>query len=353
MLIIKKFENLSDFSDYAAQHPTIIQNWRKGNRFTWRRILVVRTDQDAAVIFSENLLVRIYAWVRNGFRGFGDYYAKKLGAKKVQFLEPSMLTPKDRKTSHIAREALKPPQKQAEQPVQAAPPLPVAQQPQAAAVPRPEVVPQPVPQPAAALAQEQQDVLANKVLLERAQKAMEKANQLTTEEKLKELDWIINKVTADQKQYGSSELSNILKTIQAAKNLVANAQQWEDYAVRIQNSRKKPPTDALTPAQINDVVYQRLGIISHADKNDLAPILRNFGLTFVSGLLAARELAQEKEYLKYAVSGDDICLEGRAKSVGVWIENTVFNSIPIEVDPGVDNYMQATFGYVTALKRHN
>lgn len=316
MHIIKKFDSFLALNEYVAQNPEIVQRWRKASPLAWRRILVVKTDRDAAAIISATLLVRIYAWIRHPIPAFGNFYAKKLGSKRVEFLNPSQLSPPVRKISLAAK---------------------------------PLVQPKPAA-PVVAPAQEPQNQFANPAILQRAQKAMERAESMPKGEKLQILDWISNQLAVDHRKYGHDEFQNILKTIKAARSLIANAEWWEAYAVRVQNSRKKPPTDFLTFAEIKNTIHAQLGIVAHPESNDVAPVLRSFGTTFVSGLLAARELSQETEFLKYAVSGDDICLEGRAKSAGGWIENNVFTSIAIDVDPHRHDYMQASYGYVAAFK---
>ncbi|MCE5318483.1 MAG: hypothetical protein LLG04_14120 [Parachlamydia sp.] len=317
MNIIKKFDKISDLNEYASYHPEIIQRWGKSGALVWRRILVVKTESDAAVLFSATLPIRIYAriyaLIRHLFPALGNYYARKLGAKKVEFLHPSQLSPPSRKVSHAAKSLI-----------------------------QHQTLP-PVAKPA-------QKPPANPDHLQRAHRAMERAETMLKDEKLQILDWISRKLAENRNQYHLNDLQNILKTVRAARQLIADSDWWEAYAVRVQNSRKVPQTDSLTAVQVKGTIYDRLGIIAHPEINHVAPVLRSFGTIFVSGLLAARELGQEAEFLKYAVSGEDICLEGRAKSASAWIENNVLTSIAIDVDPSNHDYMQASYGYVAAFK---
>lgn len=106
MSIIKECARTADFKAYVNQNPAIIQHWQKGGRLTWNRILIAKTDQCEAVVFSVTLPVRIYAWVKSLFLIFGNYYANTLHAKKVTFLDPSCLSKLNQKTVQVGQQVL-------------------------------------------------------------------------------------------------------------------------------------------------------------------------------------------------------------------------------------------------------
>lgn len=194
--------------------------------------------------------------------------------------------------------------------------------------------------------------------LKRAQLAMEEGNKLSPQQKIKLLDDMIKEVETRANSYGAENVANIRKTLEAAKNLITNERVWDAYAQRIQNSSTTPPTDTLTAKEINETIYggfkdhkpPGLGIICHAEDNNEASVLRSFAGTFVSGLMAAKELGLVEEFLKHSVSGSDICLEARAKSANAWIANNLLSSISINVDPQTADYTKALGGYVEAFK---
>lgn len=102
MTIIKKFEEIADFYNYAHQHPATINTWQKNGPLSWKRILVAKTDRHDAVIFSATLLERICAWVADLFGTSGSFYAKKLKADKVTLLPPCSLKEIDEKARLLA-----------------------------------------------------------------------------------------------------------------------------------------------------------------------------------------------------------------------------------------------------------
>lgn len=176
----------------------------------------------------------------------------------------------------------------------------------------------------------------------KAQSALNRAESLSKNEKLEILDWFSGKA----KGY-----PNILLTIRAARMLINDSDWWEAYARRIQNSRKVPPTDTLTASDINHTIYSKFQIVAHPQDNDLAPVLRSFGTTVVSCLLAVREIGFEAKLLNFLSTNLDICLEAREQTISNWVVNNLLPaSIQIEVDPNRDDYLQASYGYIKAFK---
>lgn len=176
-----------------------------------------------------------------------------------------------------------------------------------------------------------------------SQLAMERASGLTNEQKVNRLDSLITIVNQNKKSYNPTDFNNILKTLEAGKHLIQHAKSWELFADKIQKNQ-------VTTEQISDEIYNKLKIIAHPDINDEAPLLRTFGHSLVSGCLAAKAMGQLDEFLKYAVSAEDICLEARERSVSSWIQNNVISSVPIEFDPNKDDHYKAVGSCIEAFK---
>src|SRR5262249_24140963 len=97
-----KFPKIAEFYAYALKKPTTVHSWESGP-LVWERTFVVKTDQHEAVIISANVLERIWAWFVDLF---GNYYAKKLGTKKVTFIPPCSVKEIIQKANMIGKQNL-------------------------------------------------------------------------------------------------------------------------------------------------------------------------------------------------------------------------------------------------------